>query len=349
MGAFQIGDARLYIVADGMGGHNAGALAAAMTVRKLHESLAERLPEMPVAQAIEAALQSANQWVYEAAHAGDPATHRMGSTVVLLLTVGRMAHVAHVGDSRAYLYRGGRLSRLTRDHSQVQSLLDTGVLTPAQARSHPLASVIERAIGNEPQVDATLREPLSLRPGDGILLCSDGLCGYVDDEKIEAVLNSPASVQELADDLVGLALDAGGQDNVTVQFIQYGDRREARAKRRMGRLFNDQIGKPRSVSLSFRTLSVLAAVCALAGGIALAPRLWQAGFGDRALGEASPKAGVSIAPERFAKTLDELEAKLRATQQRVESNSEQINSLLREMAALKRDVEKMKRKRIRHR
>lgn len=231
MGAFLIGKVRIYIVADGMGGHNSGDLAAELTVEGIREFLAQTLPKMPVTDAIRNALQSVNARVYKAAHAGDPTSEGMGSTVVLLATMGRLAYIAHVGDSRAYLYRNGILTPLTRDHSLVQDMVDSGVLTPEEARNHPHSNVINRAIGNESEVEVTLKGPLPLRSGDGFLLCSDGLCGYVEDGEIEAVLRGDCSVQEVADNLVVLALRAGGLDNVTVQFIQYGKRSEARAKK----------------------------------------------------------------------------------------------------------------------
>ncbi|MGH9957270.1 MAG: PP2C family protein-serine/threonine phosphatase, partial [Pyrinomonadaceae bacterium] len=207
--------------------HNGGALAAELTVQGLQQSLAAAPPEFAVADAIKRAFDAANGMVYERASCGDPETAGMGSTAVLLLTSGSMAYVAHVGDSRAYLSRERELRRLTTDHTRVQRMVDAGMLTPNEARDHPEGSILERAMGHQPYVEVDLGPALELREGDRILLCSDGLSGYVDDNGIEAVLCSEASVQEVSDRLVGLALDTGGEDNVTVQFIQYGERTEA--------------------------------------------------------------------------------------------------------------------------
>lgn len=165
--------------------------------------------------------------MYERAASGDPETEGMGSTALLMLTSGSLAYVAHVGDSRAYLYRERELRQLTTDHTRVQRMVDAGMLSAEEAQHHPEASIIERAMGHRPHVEVDVGRALELREGDGILLCSDGLSGYVDDEGIETVLRSEATVQEVADRLVGLALDRGGQDNVTVQFIQYGERTQA--------------------------------------------------------------------------------------------------------------------------
>ena len=155
----------------------------------------------------------------------------MGSTAVLLLISGQVAWVAHVGDSRAYLYRNRRLQQLTTDHTLVQKMVQAGMLKPEEALDHPNASVLDRAIGNKPSVEVDISDKLSLSEGDAFLLCSDGLSGYVTDPEIEAVLHSQATVQEIPERLVQLALQKGGEDNVTVQFIQYGIRKEAQPHR----------------------------------------------------------------------------------------------------------------------
>lgn len=223
----RVGLGEAYVIADGMGGHNGGALAAELTVNAVQQSLAAAPPELTVAAAITRAFDEANRIVYERAGSGDPETEGMGSTALLLLTSGSLAYVAHVGDSRAYLYRERELRQLTTDHTRVQRMVDAGMLSAEEAQHHPEASIIERAMGHRPQVEVDIGRALELREGDGILLCSDGLSGYVDDEGIEAVLLSEGTVQEVADRLIELALERGGQDNVTVQFIQYGERPEA--------------------------------------------------------------------------------------------------------------------------
>jgi PPM family protein phosphatase len=216
----------LYIVADGMGGHKGGAVAAELTVQELQRSIAEAPVDAAVEKVIQTAFNKANDAVYQRAHAGDPTVEGMGSTAVLLLISGRVARVAHVGDSRAYLYRRGRLKQLTTDHTVVQKMVQAGMLKPNEAADHPNASVLDRAIGSKPNVLVDISEPWRLREGDAILLCSDGLSGYVPDAEVAAVLRSHAAVQEIPDQLMKLALQKGGEDNITVQFIQYGTRPE---------------------------------------------------------------------------------------------------------------------------
>jgi PPM family protein phosphatase len=221
---------QLYIVADGMGGHNGGALAAETAVQELQRHISQAPVGEPVDQVIHAAFKKANETVYARAHSGDPATEGMGTTAVLLLISGQVAKLAHVGDSRAYLYRNGRLSQLTTDHTVVQRMVQAGMLKPEEAADHPDASVLERAVGSKPDIEVDIRNEL-LREGDAILLCSDGLSGYVADAQIESVLHSQGTVRETAENLVKLALEKGGKDNVTVQLVQYGTKKEAPAAR----------------------------------------------------------------------------------------------------------------------
>lgn len=218
--SIRIGANRLYLVVDGMGGHKAGALAAELTIQGLESGMTKLLPDLPVREAIAGAFSTANQTVYEQAHSEDEATAEMGATAVMLLTQGSLAYVAHVGDSRAYLFTKGKLKRLTKDHSPMERMVAAGILTPAEARAHPQANVIDRAMGNKPQIDVDITEPITLQYGDGVLLCSDGLNGYVDDSIIEATLRHSPKAQEAVSRLVQEALNAGGEDNVSVQFIR---------------------------------------------------------------------------------------------------------------------------------
>jgi serine/threonine protein phosphatase PrpC len=214
----------LYIVADGMGGHKAGALAAQMAVEELQRHIGGAPASDPADAVIAAAFKAANDAVYGRSHSGDSATEGMGTTAVLLLISGRVAKVAHVGDSRAYLYRNGSLSQLTTDHTIVQRMVQAGMLKPEEAADHPQSSMLERAIGSAQNVEVDLRSH-PLQSGDALLLCSDGLSGYVSDVQIEDVLRNERTVQETTADLVRLALDKGGRDNVTVQVVRYGPRK----------------------------------------------------------------------------------------------------------------------------
>jgi len=202
-------------------------LAAELTVQGLQQYIGEAPAHASVEEAIQTAFTKTNETVYRQAHAGDPTTEDMGSTAVLVLISGQVARVAHVGDSRTYLYRKGRLKQLTTDHTIVQKMVQAGMLKPAEAINHPNASVLDRAIGNKPNIEVDISDPMRLHEGDALLLCSDGLSGYVADSEIASVLRGQATVQEIPERLIKLALQKGGEDNVTVQFIQYGTRKEA--------------------------------------------------------------------------------------------------------------------------
>src|SRR5262249_7809835 len=215
-----------YIVADGMGGHKGGALAAQLAVQELTRQIKQAAATESVEQVIQAAFKKANETIYQKGHAGDPEVNGMGTTAVLLLIAGRVARLAHVGDSRAYLYRDGVLKQLTTDHTMVQKMVEAGMLKPEDAADHPNASILERAIGTQQSVEVDISREVPLKDGDAILLCSDGLSGYVTNQEIESALRSPAPSQEITTRLVNLALEKGGRDNVTVQFIQYGPRKE---------------------------------------------------------------------------------------------------------------------------
>ena len=214
----------LYIVADGMGGHKGGALAAQMAVEELQRHIGQAAAGESADAVIEAAFKAANDAVYKRSNSGDTTVAGMGTTAVLALILGRVAKLAHVGDSRAYLFRNRRLSQLTTDHTIVQRMIEAGMLKPEEAADHPQSSVLERAIGSAATVGVDIRDH-QLEEGDALLLCSDGLSGYVAADKIEAVLRADGPVQDTTINLVRLALEAGGRDNVTVQLIRYGARR----------------------------------------------------------------------------------------------------------------------------
>jgi protein phosphatase len=226
MSGAQVPLGHLYIVADGMGGHKGGALAAQMAVEELQRHIGQAAAGESADSVIEAAFKAANDTVYQRANSGDSAVEGMGTTAVLLLISGRIAKLAHVGDSRAYLYRNHTLSQLTTDHTIVQRMVEAGMLKPDEIADHPQSSVLERAIGSAPTVGVDIYNH-QLQEDDVLLLCSDGLSGYVTADQIEAVLRTDRPVQETTVDLVRLALETGGKDNVTVQLIRYGARKLA--------------------------------------------------------------------------------------------------------------------------
>jgi serine/threonine protein phosphatase PrpC len=225
------------VLADGMGGYQGGAQAAEITV----QTLKDRLSAIPAGSGrfgdqIRKAFSAANREVFSRRNPQDPSTREMGATGLALVTCGSRAMVAHVGDSRAYLWRrGAALRQLTADHTLVQSMVDTGILTLGEAAAHPDASVLDRAIGHQSSVQADVSDWIDLQPGDTVLLCSDGLCGYVSDAEIEAVLRADDDPQSATDRLVECALNKGGHDNVTVQLARYEPENGGLAKRVVAR------------------------------------------------------------------------------------------------------------------
>jgi protein phosphatase len=210
----------LLIVADGIGGYRGGAVASRIVVESFVTHMASLPANYAADQAIREASALANANIQAEARAPNSSYHRMGSTVVLVLLQqnagGVSACIGHVGDSRAYLVRGGQLIRLTNDHSAVQALLNRNLITPEEALHHPDASVLTRSLGHQPEVEIDV-DIVPLASGDSLLLCSDGLWGYVAEKEIEAVaLNPELGLQSAATALKNLALAAGGHDNIGI-------------------------------------------------------------------------------------------------------------------------------------
>jgi protein phosphatase len=203
---------RLLAVADGMGGMPAGDVASEIMMRAL-VGLDEGPEAAEPLAALHTAVEDGNRQIGEAAQA-DPAREGMGTTVTALLLSGEQFGLLHVGDSRAYLLRDGALSQLTKDDTFVQSLVDRGMLTPEEARSHPRRSLVTQAVQGHRLEPAY--STLDLLVGDRFLLCSDGLSDIITDETIAEFLVTHADRQQCAEQLVKLALQAGAPDNVTV-------------------------------------------------------------------------------------------------------------------------------------
>jgi len=209
----------LYAVLDGMGGANAGDVASQLardTIRAfVHQHAARTEPR----ELLEAAIVAGSTAVFDAAQR-QPERNGMGTTVVAcLVSDPRHAVVAHVGDSRAYLLRGGRLQTLTRDHTIVEELASRGVLTAEEVERHPYKNVLSRNLGAKPDARVDVLE-LELRPGDRLLLCSDGLYNYASTEAIQYLLGSGDAPEDVAHDLVELAMRGGGGDNVSTLVIE---------------------------------------------------------------------------------------------------------------------------------
>ena len=200
----------LFVVADGMGGHAAGEVASEIAV----STVAKNAPEHVDPDLLGAAVEEANRAIIDAALAGE-GREGMGTTCTAAMLEGDRLVIAQVGDSRAYLLHKGALTQITRDHSLVATLVESGQITPAEARVHPKRSVITRALGNDPATRPDIYEVV-VEAGDRLLLCSDGLSGMIEDDQIESIMRRVADPQRCASQLVNEAIAAGGHDNVTV-------------------------------------------------------------------------------------------------------------------------------------
>ncbi len=212
-------DFGLYIVADGMGGHNRGELASATAAKVLaHQVLSQiYVPllehgstdvEIPVAEILESSLQAANYAVLKDVIDG-------GTTVTCALILNHRMFIGHVGDSRAYSIGTEALSQLTEDHSLVQRLQELGQITAEEAAVHPQRNVLYRAIGQGEGLEIDVFEP-ELAVGERILICSDGLWSLITDEQVLEIINNSETMQDACDKLVDAANLAGGTDNITV-------------------------------------------------------------------------------------------------------------------------------------
>src|SRR4051794_24375194 len=202
--------APLFVVADGMGGAQAGEVASEIAVRSFDAAL----PESSLPQALASVIERANARIHERARADD-ALHGMGTTTTAAYVDDDEVVIAHVGDSRAYLLRNGELVRLTRDHSLVGELVARGKLTEEQAEHHPQRSVITRALGPEATVEVDV-DIFPAKGGDLFLLCSDGLTSMVHEPKLRPLFDDADSLETLGRRLIEAANEAGGRDNITV-------------------------------------------------------------------------------------------------------------------------------------
>jgi protein phosphatase len=203
---------RLFIVADGMGGHRGGATASRLAAETMKaQYLGSETDD--IAAALREALARANARVFTEAQA-NPDLRGMGTTTSALAVKDGLAWFAHVGDSRIYLIREDAISQLTDDHSLVASMVREGLLTTTEAENHPRRNVLQRSIGVAEDVEIDVKGPIELRPGDTFVLCSDGLHGVVKQDEMREIGRKP--LRDAADEFVRLALERGAPDNVTV-------------------------------------------------------------------------------------------------------------------------------------
>jgi serine/threonine protein phosphatase PrpC len=204
----------LFVVADGMGGAQAGEVASEMAVEAFRGGLGDGVPEEHLVEII----RSANRRIYDASRS-DAAHQGMGTTCTAIYVAQDEVVLAHVGDSRAYLFRDGDLTRLTHDHSLVGELVDRGRLTEEQAEVHPQRNVITRALGPEADVQVDT-ERIEARSGDVFLICSDGLTSMIREAAMTPILRDAGPLSDAGRALIAAANDAGGRDNITVILLR---------------------------------------------------------------------------------------------------------------------------------
>ncbi|GFN24012.1 MAG: Stp1/IreP family PP2C-type Ser/Thr phosphatase [Thermoanaerobacteraceae bacterium] len=208
----------LLAVADGMGGHQAGEVASALALRALGEKIKEHYRGDPLVHLV-SAVRFANRVVYSSALSRRE-YRGMGTTLTVAWVIDDKVLLAHVGDSRAYLFRDGQLQVLTHDHSYVGELVRSGGLTQEEARLHPHRNILTRALGTEDEVEVD-GKVVSLMEGDLLLLCTDGLPEVVRDEEIAFTVGQGGTLREILENLLALALNRGGPDNITVVLAAY--------------------------------------------------------------------------------------------------------------------------------
>ncbi len=209
----------LLIVSDGMGGHNAGEVASHCAVESAQEFMIQNKEADQPEELLIDAIHYANSEIFHRAQ-NNPAYFNMGTTIVAALIMDRFAAIAHVGDSRCYLLRGGELRQVTRDHSLVEDLMRKGLLTEEDAKNHPDRSAVTRALGTDLDVEVDM-DPIQLEEGDVLLLATDGLSNMVDKEQIQNILSRDQSAKTICEQLISTANRNGGVDNITATVYKY--------------------------------------------------------------------------------------------------------------------------------
>lgn len=223
---------QLFVVADGMGGPSAGEVASRIAVDVLTsymEQYGHRRDIQPT-ELLREAIYHANQKIYTTAQE-NPNFHGMGTTVVCTLLDEEVAFFAHVGDSRGYIFQNGKLTQITKDHSLVAELVRRGQLTEEEARIHPQRNIVTRSLGTEAHSDPDI-DKVEWSKGDVILLCSDGLSNLITHAELQVFLQQVAQaiyrvdLEDIADQMIRLALERGGPDNITLVFVLHGEEGE---------------------------------------------------------------------------------------------------------------------------
>lgn len=218
-------DTHLCVLADGMGGYNAGEIASGMATAFIKSEMARWLSEAgrhakvkEIRRALEICVDNANRSIFNAA-SSNPQYSGMGTTLVVGVFHAATLVLGHIGDSRCYRLRNGELAQITKDHSLLQEQIDAGLITPEQASSSNIKNLVTRALGVEDAVALDLHEH-TVEAGDYYLMCSDGLSDMVDDGEIASILGGESPIEQKAESLVVAANEHGGRDNISVLLVQ---------------------------------------------------------------------------------------------------------------------------------
>ncbi len=207
----------LYLVADGMGGHNAGEVASNLAIQTVEQYISSNVDNDSLENILSQALSSANDKVYNMS-CNNSNMSGMGTTLTLALVKDNELYFAHVGDSRGYTLENGTLKQITTDHTLVEELYQSGTISQEEIKTHPQKNIITNAIGTEIICKSDI-EILPLSPVDKVLLCSDGLSNYLTNDEIEDVMKQNEIPQKICEILVEMANNRGGDDNITVVVI----------------------------------------------------------------------------------------------------------------------------------
>lgn len=205
---------KIYVVADGMGGHNAGEVASKMAVEAIVNYISENINNKNYNEILKKAIKTANNEIYDFASTSEK-LNGMGTTVTACLVINNKGFVANVGDSSCFLIRNNKIKKITKDHSLVQELLDLGTISEEEAFNHPKKNIITRAVGTSKEILIDVFE-IDILKDDIIMLCSDGLTNEIQKNRVLEILNSAKSLKNACEKLVLEAKSNGGRDNITV-------------------------------------------------------------------------------------------------------------------------------------
>ena len=205
---------KIYVVADGMGGHNAGEVASKMAVEAIVSYISENINNKNYNEILKKAIKTANNAIYDFASTSEK-LNGMGTTVTACLVINNKGFVANVGDSSCFLIRNNKIKKITKDHSLVQELIDLGTISEEEAFNHPKKNIITRAVGTSKKILIDVFE-IDILKDDIIMLCSDGLTNEIQKNEVLEILNSAKSLKNACEKLVLEAKNNGGRDNITV-------------------------------------------------------------------------------------------------------------------------------------